>query len=144
MATTRPEGAISVFSLWPAQVIGISLERDWTHVWHLAFAVTMQRVHTSVTWFWSPMGLACWPQRAVAYKETLLSQLSPEGSAQGEQTEMPITQSSPEGNIFAYFTCCCLRVQLPTVCIRCWLKSSYLGTLTGLAMPSTTGATNNK
>lgn len=55
----------------------------------------------------------CRSHRTVANKETILSQLSTQGSVQREQTEKAISLSFPERDLYKIFKSCCLRVQLP-------------------------------
>ena len=51
--------------------------------------------------------------RMVVNKRLVLNGLSSQGSAQRKQTETPISLSSPERDIFAYFKSCNLRFRLP-------------------------------
>lgn len=82
--------------------------------------------------FWCPRFCGCHPEKTfldslalvssracvprfsgmVANKEMVLNWLSSQSSVQREQTIMPVTQSSAERGIFAYFQMCCLRFLL--------------------------------
>ena len=65
----------------------------------LAFVFTSQRIQTLRAWLWCPAGL----DRTVTNKEIVLKWLLPWNSVQREQTEMAISQSSPEIGMFAHF-----------------------------------------
>lgn len=61
--------------------------------------------------------------------------LSPQGSAQREQTKLPISQSFPERYAFAYFESCNLSIRLlPQHTSRNWLRSSEIWE-TGTQLP---------
>lgn len=58
-------------------------------------------------------GLHSWVQQDGSEQKTSSEWVSSQGSAQRKQTETPISLSSPERDIFAYFKSCNLRFHLP-------------------------------
>ena len=90
----------------------VSPRKELVHVTGtLASVAAVQKTHSLIAWLWWPAGLGFIGMGA--NKETVLNQLSDQGSVQKEQTETPISQSCPEIDIFANFISCSLRIQQP-------------------------------
>ena len=98
----KPTGAIIVLSLCPTPGHWCLCEK-FVHMYGWPGVVVAAKGHTP----WSPGSVACVPgsNRTVAKKkQTVTGYLHPrtQGSMWREQTETPITQSSPERGIIAY------------------------------------------